>query len=104
MKITTMNRHSLNSLGIRLLWIVGIVSPSKRRTRILKKFEIITGSSLRIWYLTNFAGYETTYLTWKPKLSGGYWIRKRLVRVRDFPLVRKPSSVAPRAEKSRAKS
>ena len=65
---------------------------------ISKKFEIITGSPLRIWYLTKFAGYEISYLTWEPKLFGGFRIRKRLVQVGDFPLARKPSSVAPRAQ------
>lgn len=100
----TMIRHRLNSFRIRLLCIAGIVSPSEGKTRTSKKFEIITRSPFRIWYLTKFAGYEITYLTWKPKLFGGFVIRKRLVRVGDFPLARKPSSVAPRAKKSRSKS
>ena len=66
---------------------------------ISKKFEIITGSPLRIWYLTKFAGYEISYLTWEPKLSGGFRIRKRLVKAGVFPVARKPSSVAPPARK-----
>lgn len=100
----TMNKQSLNYFGVRLQRIARIVSPSDRKTRSLKKFEIITGSRLRIWYLTKFAGYEITSLTWAPKRSGGFRIRKRLVRVDVFPLVLKPYRAAPRAKKSRAKS
>ena len=70
---------------------------------MMKRSEIITGFLLKKWFLTTFAGYAVASRRWRPRVSGGYSVRWRLVPARDFQAVRKPAADAADAEQKRSK-